>query len=108
MNKPTGKEIIVSGIVARRDMQPYVQILNEDGIMLGQLTIAQAHSVARDLVVMAARTEADAMICKFFQAKEFPEGAADAILVDFRDFRHQLDVEPVERGESNPDDLGER
>lgn len=97
--------IIVNGVVARRDMQPYIQLMNAEGRTLGQLTMAMARAVAADIVQMCARTEADAMILKFFMAHDLPEEAAGALLVQFRDFRLALDQEKLERWAENPDDL---
>ena len=98
--------IIVNGIVARRDFQPYIQLMNEDGHMLGQLTMAMARAVAADIVQMCARTEADAMILKFFlEELKSPEEAAAQLLMLFRDFRLELDGEKLQRWAENPDDL---
>ena len=84
----------VNGIVAQRDKQPYIQLSNEKG-MIAQLTMAQARQVAHDILVMASRTEADAMLIKFFDKQEFPKEAAGALLVDFREFRAGLDDEAI-------------
>jgi len=97
--------IIVNGIVAKRDLQPYIQLMNEDGSTLGQLTMAMARAVAADIVQMCARTEADAMILKFFKEHGLAEEAAGALLIGFRDFRLALDQEKLERWAENPDDL---
>jgi hypothetical protein len=65
--------------------------------MIAQLTMAEARKVAMDILVMASRTEADAMIVKFFREKlDAPQQATAALMVDFRDFRMALDLEPVE------------
>jgi hypothetical protein len=95
-------EFWVNGIVSNRDQQPYVQLSNEKG-MIAQLSMAQARNVAMDILQMAARTEADAMILKFFNRAEFPPAAAAALMQDFRDFRMQLDSELIERTYSDPD-----
>ena len=58
----------VNGIVAVRDGNPYIQLSNEKG-MIAQLSMSETRQIAMDMLVMAARTEADAMIYKFF-AKE--------------------------------------
>jgi hypothetical protein len=92
----------VNGIVAQRDKQPYIQLSNEKG-MIAQLSMAQAQQIAMDMLIMAARTEADAMIHKFFSRKEFPEGASNALMQEFRDFRAQLDQEKLERKLQDPD-----
>jgi len=94
--------IMVNGIVAARDKQPYLQLSNEDG-MIAQLSMAQARNIAHDILVMCSRTEADAMILKFFTKAEFPENAAGALMVDFRDFRAQLDEEALETFRNDPD-----
>jgi hypothetical protein len=91
----------VNGIVSQRDKQPYIQLSNEKGI-IAQLTMGQARQIAHDMLVMASRTEADAMILKFFDKSDFPPAAAGAMMVEFRDFRAALDDEAIEhthRGE---------
>lgn len=94
--------LLVNGVVAHRDKLPYVQISNEEGMMV-QLSMAQARNVAMDILQMAARTEADAMLIKFFEREEFPEGALHALLVGFRDFRSLLDDEVIRTSRSDPD-----
>ena|SRR5215472_7401320 len=91
----------VNGIVAVKDKQPYVQLSNDERI-LAQLTMAEARNFAIDILQMAARSEADAMIVKFFEKAEFPMGAAEALMQDFRDFRAALDQEAVEKGTGIP------
>lgn|SRR5262245_41559469 len=94
-------EFWVNGIVSQRDNQPYIQLSNEKGIF-AQLSMAQARQVAQDILVMASRTEADAMVLKFFNAEELPEQAGGLFMVQFRDFRAKLDDEAIEhthRGE---------
>lgn len=88
----------VNGIVAVRDKMPYVQLANEKG-MIAQLTIAETRQIAIDMLQMAARTEADAMVLKFFSKQEFPPQAGAALMMEFRDFRAELDREKVERPE---------
>jgi hypothetical protein len=92
----------VNGIVSGRDKQPYIQLANEKG-MIAQLTMSQARKIAADILNMAARTEADAMILKFFEDNSFPHEAASALMVSFRDFRHQLDMDAAEGKEQDPD-----
>jgi hypothetical protein len=94
--------LIVNGIVAHRNKQPYLQISDENG-KLTQLTMAEAHNFAMNILQMCARTEADAMIIQFFEKNEFPESAAGALLRDVRDFRAKLDDEKVETSRSDPD-----
>lgn len=98
----TTNHILVDGIVARRDHMPYVRLLFGDN-QVAQLSTAEARKVASDIVQMCARTEADAMIHKFFNKQGFPEGAGNALMVEFRNFRHMLDAENVEGYHTNPD-----
>lgn len=95
-------EIIINGIVSARDMQPYIQI-SDVNRMIAQLSMAQARNIAMDILQMCARTEADAMILKFFSVKEFPENAGAAIMIDFRDFRAALDDEEIRTSRSDPE-----
>jgi hypothetical protein len=95
----------VEGLVAARDKLPYVT-LELEGVSRVQLTVAEARNIAADLTHMAARTEADAMILRFFDKANFPEGAAAALLVDFREFRRALDEQPVERSINEPSGEG--
>lgn len=101
-DKPTGITFWVNAIVAARNQQPYVQLSNDKG-MIGQFTVAEARSVASDLYLAASRAEADAMLIRFFGKMEFPDGAAAALMHEFRDFRHGLDMQAVEKSESDPD-----
>lgn len=95
MTEPA-EHLWVNGVVAVRDNMPYIQLSNENG-MVAQLTMAQAQQVARDILVMAARTEMDAMVLKFFSKQEFPPGAGAALMMELRDFRAEQDAEEVER-----------
>jgi hypothetical protein len=97
----SGPGVLVDGIVAQRNYQPYVR-LSVNG-EVAQLSIAEAHKIAKDLLTMAARTEADAMILRFFSDQQFPIGAAVALMKDFRDFRLQQDNEPIETTLVDPD-----
>lgn len=92
--------ISVEGIVAAKDKQPYVVIFLNG--QRAQLTIADARNVAGDIVQMAARTEADAMIFKFFFREKISQAAAMMLMKDFRDFRAELDAEPVDTSTSEP------
>jgi hypothetical protein len=92
----------INGVVAQRDKQPYVQISNEKGIF-AQLSMAEARNVAMDILQMCARTEADAMLIKFFGEHEFPEEAGAELMRQFRDFRAKLDDEEIETSRSDPD-----
>jgi len=92
--------ISIEGIVAARDKRPYVVMFFKG--QRAQLSIADARNVAMDILQMASRTEADAMILKFFERNEFPSGAAAAIMKDFRDFRLEMDSEPSETYTTEP------
>lgn len=92
----------VNGIVAVRDHQPYVQLSNENGI-IAQLSMAQTQKIALDMLIMAARTEADAMIWQFWKENGLPENAGAAFMQSFRDFRARLDQERVESKMRDPD-----
>jgi hypothetical protein len=104
---PATVEVWVNGIVAVRNSQPYVQLLTSSGIMT-QWTVGEARKIANDIVTMASRCEADAMMVKFFGRMEFPNGALVAIMQEFRDFRHALDMEPVESRSDPEADDGQR
>ena len=90
----------VNGIVAMRDGKPYIQLSNEKG-MIAQMSMSETRQIAMDMLVMAARTEADAMINKFFAKEEFPPSASNEVMLAFRDFRAELDAEKAERSEDN-------
>lgn len=98
---PQDTHVFVDGIVAARDKEPYVRlIVNGEK---AQLSIAEAHKVAVDLLKMAARTEADAMILRFFSDQQYPEGAAAAVMQEFRYFRQRQDDKAVEQVIVDPD-----
>jgi hypothetical protein len=105
-DKPTGITFWVQGIVAARNGVPYVQLANTER-MIGQFTIAEARSIALDLLRSASYAEADAMLFKFFKAQEFPDAALGALMQEFRDFRHALDSERVNTKYSDPDEAEE-
>jgi hypothetical protein len=86
----------VGGIVSARDGKPYIQLSNEKG-MIAQLSMSETQQIAMDMLVMAARTEADSMIHKFFHDKGAPGHVSGQIMVEFRDFRAALDAEKAER-----------
>jgi hypothetical protein len=102
IDKATGVTFWVQGIVSNRDKQPYVQLANADR-MIAQLTVAQARNIAHDILVSASYAEADAMFVKFFGKMDFPEGALGALMVEFREFRHQLAMEKLETSHRDPD-----
>ena len=101
-DEPTGINFWVQGIVAVRDGQPYVQIADSDR-MIAQFTIAEARSIAQDLLVSASYAEADAMLHKFFKKLDFPAAALGALMIEFRDLRHEQAMKKVETGRSDPD-----
>ena len=90
----------VGGVVAVRDGKPYIQLSNVNG-MIAQLSMSETRQIAMDMLVMAARTEADAMIVKFFADKGLPGEAASLLMVEFRDFRAELDAEKAGRSEDD-------
>ncbi len=94
------QNIGVECIVAARNQQPYV-VLTLDGAR-AQLTVAAARSIASDLLIQAARIEADAMLIKFFGKMDFPDGALAVLMKEFRDYRSQLDAEKVQSYEVPP------
>lgn len=93
--------ISVEGIVAVRDKQPYIKLF-KDGNPIAQMSMAQARNFAHDILTMCARTEADAMIHQFFDKVNFPPQAGAEIMLEFRNFRHALDSEEVERTVHTP------
>ena len=99
---PKGIHFWVNGIVSARDQQPYIQLSNEKG-MIAQLSMAEAKKIAMDILQMSSRTEADAMIVKFFGVMDLPKGALGALLKEFRDFRMALDEEHVEGSYDDPE-----
>ena len=92
----------VNGIVAVRDGKPYIQLSNEKG-KIAQLTMSQTRQIAMDMLVMASRSEADAMIFKWFRKNVFPDAAVAALMQDFRDFRAELDADKAERSSDGND-----
>ena len=86
----------VNGVVAVRNGLPYVQLSNEKGI-IAQLSMSETRQIAMDMLVMASRTEVDAMVIKFFSKFDLPKEAASGMLVEFRDFRAELDADKAER-----------
>lgn len=94
--KGPAAHFFVNGIVAARDKMPYIQLSNEHGIH-AQLTIAQARQVAADILQMAARTEADALLLKFVEVRKLPEQMGGELMMMFRDFRAELDQAETER-----------
>ena len=93
--------ISIQGIVSIRDKQPYVQLFKGENIIC-QLTMSEARQIAHNILLLAARTEADAMIHKFFDKAQFPVGASQAIMFEFRDFRARLDEAKPEHEENVP------
>lgn len=92
----------VNGIVSHRDQQPYVQLSNEKG-MIAQLSMGQARKIAMDMLVMASRTEMDAMLHKFMREQIQNEKAGNQMMILFREYRAELDQEIVEGKMTDPD-----
>ena len=93
--------ILVNGIVSHRDKKPYVQV-DVDGRLV-QLSIAEARKVAVDIFTSASYAEADAMLHDFFGKMEFPPEVLGRLMIDFREFRHDLAMQQVEGSFSDPD-----
>jgi hypothetical protein len=97
--------VFVDGIVAARNGEPYVRLtVNGEKV---QLTIAEAHKIAVDLLKSSARTEADAMLFRFFENQKFPRETAGALMMEFRYFRQRQDEKEVEQSIVDPE-TGER
>jgi hypothetical protein len=93
-------EFFVNGIVSNRDNQPYIQLANLNGIIV-QLTMSQARAIADQIMLMAARTEADAMVLAFFKTINVPEHIPAVFMSQFRDFRMKLDEDKAEKSISS-------
>jgi hypothetical protein len=102
----TEHSLQVDSIVSSRDFMPAVRLFS-NGEVAGVMSTAMARSVAMDIMRQAARAEADAMIWRFFSKMEYPDGAAAALMIEFRKFRMELDSEPVRTWQTDPDS-GER
>ena len=86
----------VNGIVAVRDKQPYIQLSDANGIF-AQLTVNEARQIAHDIMLMASRTEADALLLTFVEEMDLGEQAGSLMMQAFRDFRAKLDNEKTSR-----------
>ncbi len=93
-NKPEPEGFSVESAVTNPDKTPIVVLTI--GSHRAILTVAQARKIAADIVQHTARSEADAMIYRFFDNQKFPVGAAEGLMYNFRVFRHELDNEEVE------------
>jgi hypothetical protein len=89
------QHILVAGLVAVRNGEPYIE-MDVDGRRV-QLTMTEARQIANDIYLMCSRTEADAMIVRFFSDNSLPPGAAAELLIRFRDFRAKIDQEKADR-----------
>ena len=95
--------ISVNGVVAVRNGEPYVQLSTTKHGVIVQLAVAEARSLAMDLLSMAFRTEADAMVHAFVQQElEQPPNVSSAMMKMFRDFRVRQDGMEVETSVSEP------
>ena len=91
-------QMLIGGVVAQRDKKPYLQISNENGLIL-QLTMAEARRVAHDILVTCSRIEADAMIQQYVNEElGGGEEAGVTVMRLFREFRMELDGEVVVYG----------
>lgn len=93
--------ILISGVVSVKDKRPYLH-MDYDGHLI-QLSMAEARDHAKDILTACGYAEADAMILKFFDKQHFPDGAALALMKDFRDFRAALEDEEIEKIRVDPD-----
>jgi len=110
MSEVKATVIGIEGIVAARNAEPYL-ILLINGNRVAQMSMADARNVARDIERMCSRTEADAMIFRFFgpgSDLDVPPAAMNALMLGFREFRSRLDAEEVVQTEHTPsgDDQG--
>lgn len=94
-NKSRKEGITIEGIVSKRTKEPLVEI-RKDRELIAQMSMAQARNIAMDILQMCSRTEADAIIHKFFADKGIPEYEGSMIMLDFREFRNKLDNEEIE------------
>ena len=94
-------DVWINGMVAASTLQPRIELMSSTGIRM-TWSVAEARKIANDIVTMASRTEADAMIIKFFGKAEFPPQAAVHMMREFRDYRAELDREEVEGKEEPP------
>jgi len=101
-DEPTGINFLVQGIVAQRNQQPYVQFFRNEG-MIAQVTVKEARNIAFDILRSASYAEADAMIVRFFGRLDLSPAALGALMIEFRDFRHELDMEKIETSTVDPD-----
>lgn len=88
-------DVWINGMVASQTLQPRIELMTNTGIRM-TWSAAEARKIAHDIVTMCSRTEADAMIIKFFTDRDLPLQAAAALMKDFRDFRAELDGEEIE------------
>jgi hypothetical protein len=102
MSEAKENHFLISGVVAIRNLQPYIQLLI-NGELMFQWHITEARSIAWDILRMCSRTEADAMIVKFFGKMDFPDGALAALMQEFRDYRHELDMIDVDKSDYDPE-----
>lgn len=102
---PKTESLNVEGIVAIRDGNPYILILktvNGKDEKIAQFSMSEARNFAQDILTMCSRTEADAMIHKFFNKQELPLHASAMIMADFRNFRMELDAQVPGKTLSTP------
>jgi hypothetical protein len=88
-------DVWINGMVASKSLEPRIELMSSTGIRM-TWSIGVARKIAHDIIIMCSRTEADAMIVKFFKERDLPLEAAAALMKDFRDYRAELDQEEVE------------
>ncbi len=94
MKEEQPQDVWINGMVASQSLEPRIELMTSTGIRM-TWSVAEARKIAYDLEVMCSRTEADAMIVRFFMNHELPMQAAAQLMKEFRDFRAQLDGEEV-------------
>lgn len=83
----------VAGIVSADDKEPYVQLLNEKGV-IAQLSVAQARIIAMNILVQCSRSEMDTMVYKFLEnlGMEVDSEMPGGLMRAFRQYCSQMGV----------------
>ena len=82
--------LLIKGIVPTKDKKPYIQVSSGKQI-IAKLSVREARDFAHYIISVCSRTEADAMILRFFDKKEFPQTAGIVVMKEFQEFRLDLD-----------------
>jgi hypothetical protein len=100
-DEPEPQDVWINGMVGHTTLQPRIELMSSTGIRM-TWSVAEARKIANDIVTMCSRTEADAMLVRFFMARELPMEAAALLMKEFRDYRAELDGEKVEGKQGPP------